>query len=161
MTFTITVYNQGTLEATSIEITDYVPSGMTNVDVDWLGDTFIIDSLAAGASTTVDIDLAIDPSFTGMVITNNAEITSALGGIDEDGDLSVIDGSVDDTSELGTDGDVDDEAPGTPGVSDNPADADDYDLAQITVGQDYDLACLLYTSPSPRDQRGSRMPSSA
>ena len=24
-----------------------------------------------------------------------------------------------------------------------------------------DIACLLYTSPSPRDQRGSRMPSSA
>ena len=24
-----------------------------------------------------------------------------------------------------------------------------------------DLSCLLYTSPSPRDQRGSRMPSSA
>ena len=26
---------------------------------------------------------------------------------------------------------------------------------------DKDVACLLYTSPSPRDQRGSRMPSSA
>ena len=26
---------------------------------------------------------------------------------------------------------------------------------------DYILDCLLYTSPSPRDQRGSRMPSSA
>ena len=26
---------------------------------------------------------------------------------------------------------------------------------------DYTKACLLYTSPSPRDQRGSRMPSSA
>ena len=25
----------------------------------------------------------------------------------------------------------------------------------------YDKGCLLYTSPSPRDQRGSRMPSSA
>ena len=24
-----------------------------------------------------------------------------------------------------------------------------------------ELVCLLYTSPSPRDQRGSRMPSSA
>ena len=24
-----------------------------------------------------------------------------------------------------------------------------------------DMGCLLYTSPSPRDQRGSRMPSSA
>ena len=26
---------------------------------------------------------------------------------------------------------------------------------------DCDVTCLLYTSPSPRDQRGSRMPSSA
>ena len=26
---------------------------------------------------------------------------------------------------------------------------------------DQDWRCLLYTSPSPRDQRGSRMPSSA
>ena len=25
----------------------------------------------------------------------------------------------------------------------------------------YFMSCLLYTSPSPRDQRGSRMPSSA
>ena len=29
------------------------------------------------------------------------------------------------------------------------------------VGQGDFLGCLLYTSPSPRDQRGSRMPSSA
>ena len=27
--------------------------------------------------------------------------------------------------------------------------------------RDHGVACLLYTSPSPRDQRGSRMPSSA
>ena len=32
----------------------------------------------------------------------------------------------------------------------------------INIGQDYLFSgCLLYTSPSPRDQRGSRMPSSA
>ena len=34
----------------------------------------------------------------------------------------------------------------------------------ITVSEDmvgHKLGCLLYTSPSPRDQRGSRMPSSA
>ena len=30
-----------------------------------------------------------------------------------------------------------------------------------TVGMSVNLRCLLYTSPSPRDQRGSRMPSSA
>ena len=29
------------------------------------------------------------------------------------------------------------------------------------AGVDPDMDCLLYTSPSPRDQRGSRMPSSA
>ena len=29
------------------------------------------------------------------------------------------------------------------------------------MGQLFIYGCLLYTSPSPRDQRGSRMPSSA
>ena len=29
------------------------------------------------------------------------------------------------------------------------------------AGEDVGKGCLLYTSPSPRDQRGSRMPSSA
>ena len=33
--------------------------------------------------------------------------------------------------------------------------------AQLELTGDLDDACLLYTSPSPRDQRGSRMPSSA
>ena len=32
-------------------------------------------------------------------------------------------------------------------------------IAPALIGQD--ASCLLYTSPSPRDQRGSRMPSSA
>ena len=31
----------------------------------------------------------------------------------------------------------------------------------VELTADRALACLLYTSPSPRDQRGSRMPSSA
>ena len=34
-----------------------------------------------------------------------------------------------------------------------------YDLLQDAPNRE--LSCLLYTSPSPRDQRGSRMPSSA
>ena len=33
--------------------------------------------------------------------------------------------------------------------------------AQIEAEGADDVPCLLYTSPSPRDQRGSRMPSSA
>ena len=44
--------------------------------------------------------------------------------------------------------------------------ADAYKLRYVYEGTiskapDVDTACLLYTSPSPRDQRGSRMPSSA
>ena len=36
------------------------------------------------------------------------------------------------------------------------------ELALRGVGDEADrMGCLLYTSPSPRDQRGSRMPSSA
>ena len=34
-------------------------------------------------------------------------------------------------------------------------------VLQSKVAEQYCLGCLLYTSPSPRDQRGSRMPSSA
>ena len=35
-------------------------------------------------------------------------------------------------------------------------------VAPWALGHDcQDIPCLLYTSPSPRDQRGSRMPSSA
>ena len=33
------------------------------------------------------------------------------------------------------------------------------EIAEVDLGRHY--TCLLYTSPSPRDQRGSRMPSSA
>ena len=32
---------------------------------------------------------------------------------------------------------------------------------QAAIIEHVDMNCLLYTSPSPRDQRGSRMPSSA
>ena len=42
----------------------------------------------------------------------------------------------------------------------------EYNLQDDQYGEDFEkefghITCLLYTSPSPRDQRGSRMPSSA
>ena len=36
-----------------------------------------------------------------------------------------------------------------------------FELSELSDDEEMDYACLLYTSPSPRDQRGSRMPSSA
>lgn len=58
------------------------------------------------------------------MITNNAEITYADDDdnpttapiVDQDDDLSNVDGSSDDTSEVVTDGDIDDEGTGTPGT---------------------------------------------
>ena len=40
---------------------------------------------------------------------------------------------------------------------------DVFDLAEdlFAPAEKHIFSCLLYTSPSPRDQRGSRMPSSA
>ena len=43
----------------------------------------------------------------------------------------------------------------------NPADETSESLATLMIGQTMTRACLLYTSPSPRDKRQSRMPSSA
>ena len=36
-----------------------------------------------------------------------------------------------------------------------------WDDMEMSLGIDYPDSCLLYTSPSPRDKRQSRMPSSA
>ena len=45
---------------------------------------------------------------------------------------------------------------------DEEGDADDDSLALADISTNVNLEfCLLYTSPSPRDQRGARMPSSA
>ena len=45
----------------------------------------------------------------------------------------------------------------------DPITIKDTDLVKIDLGAQIDgyIACLLYTSPSPRDKRQSRMPSSA
>jgi uncharacterized repeat protein (TIGR01451 family) len=152
--FEITIYNQGTLEATNIEITDYIPSDMIfnqgdNPDFTASGANAVatIPSLAAGASTTLEITLQIDPAFTGTSIINNAEITAATGGIDEDsspGNNSMS------AAETGTDNDINDEAPGTPGTADNPLDEDDFDPAEVSVFQSFDLALQkVLVAPGP------------
>jgi len=39
--FTITIYNQGTLPASNVQVTDYIPAGLILDDADWIlnGDT--------------------------------------------------------------------------------------------------------------------------
>ena len=46
-------------------------------------------------------------------------------------------------------------------LSNNEINADWFDSGKADADRLQVITCLLYTSPSPRDQRGSRMPSSA
>ncbi|WP_157585430.1 SdrD B-like domain-containing protein, partial [Runella zeae] len=82
--FTITIYNQGNVDATAIQVSDYIPTGLTLNDANWSVSGGIatlntpIGSLAAGASTTRDITFTVNAGFTGTAI-NKAEISSAIG----------------------------------------------------------------------------------
>lgn len=146
--FTITVHNQGTLDATDVRLEDYVPSGMVfnpGDNSDFVGGgsvTASIPLVVAGGEETLSLTLQVSPSFTGSMLVNNVEIKAAsniLGFPDEDDLLSNMnDGS---TNELATDNDIDDDAPFEPGTADNPNDEDDYDPAKVDVVCDLPPNC--------------------
>ena len=52
-------------------------------------------------------------------------------------------------------------APAADGDAPQAEDGDDEEDEESEEESEEEEDCLLYTSPSPRDQRGSRMPSSA
>ncbi len=150
VTFAIEVFNQGSIDATDIELTDTVGTGFAYADVDnraaetgndnnWDGSvdptapTLLVGDLAAGESTTVFIVMTI-PSVPSEPTTfvNQVEISSA----DDDGDPTT-DPPVDiDSDPDGTPDDllVDDET-GNNGSTDE----DDHDIAEITTPL-FDLA---------------------
>ena len=120
VTYTITIINQGNLDASNITVTDFIPVGMTlsPAAVGWTGpvggpvSTIIPGPIAAGTSTSVDIILTIDPSVQAGSLVNNAEIT-ADDGDDVDstpGDNSQPNDFMDDNDAGETDG-GDDEDP--------------------------------------------------
>ncbi len=143
VTFTIEVINQGGVDANNIEITDYIPGGMSLSTADnngWVvsgsNATATIASVAAGASATLDIILTIDTTQSAGSLVNYAEISA------DDGD----------DADSNTDQDVSNDAGGLPNSStDNSTDGtkggtdeDDHDPAQIdvTVPAIYDLALI-------------------
>ena len=153
--FTITIYNQGTLDAYNIEISDYVPTGLTfnasrvtNILNNWalaggIPTTTIVGPLAPGANETVSIVLTVDSNFQGTSLVNSAEISSADN--DTDG-TNTFPTDVDSTPDTNASND----AGGSEGTGSDDA-----------INGDGTGTCLLYTSPSPRDATLSRMPSSA
>ena len=82
VTFDITVFNQGAVDASNIEVTDYIPTGLTLNDSAWTlsGNraTRTISSLTAGSDTTLSITFTIDADAP-RTIKNLAEISNDDG----------------------------------------------------------------------------------
>jgi len=108
ITFTITVHNQGTVDAANIEITDYIPTGLELAsNTTWTGNTdgtaaTTIAAIPAGESVDVDITLVADDPTLGDH-TNTAEISNDNGtdidstpnaDINTDGDEDDHDGAI-------------------------------------------------------------------
>ncbi|NOT37233.1 MAG: DUF11 domain-containing protein [Saprospiraceae bacterium] len=158
VTFTITVYNQGQTDAFNINVTDYIPTGMSLNDSDWTlsGSTATLNtpiaSLLIGASTTVDITLKIDDLFQGTSLTNWAEISSADIDTDPNNTPPVDFDSDPDGTNFNQPGETDDleddnviDQEGKMG-----GDEDDHDPAQITIVQTFDLALRkVVVTPGP------------
>ncbi len=137
--FTITIINQGTLNAFDIDVLDYAPTGLsvptlvagqTGVVMNAAGD-FTVTSLAAGATTTFEVEGTIDSGFMGASLINDAEIT---GG-------STVAGGADATDADSTPGD--NAFPDEIGNDNNVVDingSDDQDPAEVLVDQIFDLA---------------------
>jgi len=124
VTFSLTVFNQGTLDAYNVQLSDYIPAGLTLSDNNWTAAGGVatlnneIPLVASGDNEMVTITFVVDADFMGTSINNNAEIASAedVAGntpVDEDstpgdnanpndpldGDIDATDGSDDQDQE--------------------------------------------------------------
>ncbi|MEL6355399.1 MAG: SdrD B-like domain-containing protein [Bacteroidota bacterium] len=156
ISFEIEVYNQGDIDATDIEVKDYIPNGLTLAAVsttDWntIADTAVlatpIATLQSGNSTTLSITFTIDQDYMADSLVNVAEISSFDDDNDPMTDPLVDEDSTpndngDDDPELMTDDDIDDDGDGTPGMEDNPNDEDDFDPVLVPIVQTFDLALI-------------------
>jgi len=155
VTFTITVYNQGTLTATDIQISDYIPTGLLLADGDWneaSSEATLMDRIASldpGEEVSVDISFTIDANFMGTTIRNWAEISDADNALGLDDKDSTPDAT--NFNQGGETDDLDDDnVTDEDGLNGN-GDEDDHDPAEITVNQVFDLALIkrLNSSVTP------------
>lgn len=143
VTFKITVINQGGVNATGINIIDYLPEGMSlaTSETNWVATTDAqsksaltlktpFDLASGAADHVVTLTLTVDSGTAAGDIINTAEISTASGGTDQD---SVPDNSNTETpvkdNEIGEDG------LNKPGVDDE----DDHDIVTITVDPQVDV----------------------
>ncbi|MEO0731255.1 MAG: SdrD B-like domain-containing protein [Bacteroidota bacterium] len=155
VTYTITVLNQGTLDATSVTVTDYLPVGLENLVLapgqtgvtDNADGSFTLDAGAdAGAMVSFAVQATVSASFPGGDIVNNAEITAAENELDEPDEDSTPGDNEMTPPETDSDNEIDDDGPGGNGNPDDPNDEDDYDPATITV-EALSIGSTVFTDP--------------
>ena len=153
LTYAITVYNQGNVKSTNIELTDHVPVGLgfvAGINPTWSGaaptvTTMITDTLCLGDSAVVNIDLILLQTTGGANdYTNISEISASEDNQGNDTTNDDIDSTPDSNSS--------DDNGGEPnGDSDNQIDGDgtmggdedDHDPAIVEV---FDLALKKTTT---------------
>lgn len=142
VTYNITVFNQGDIPNENIEISDYIPMGLSLADQDWnslspqLASYTIPGPLNPGESITFDIQLQVGPTATGT-ITNYAEISLSFNeniniANGEDTPLPDIDSEPNSVNDEAGDVIVDDQINGS-GPNANQ-DEDDHDVATFSIG---------------------------
>ncbi|MFK8162426.1 MAG: SdrD B-like domain-containing protein, partial [Lewinella sp.] len=106
VSYSITIDNEGTLDAANVEVTDRPETGLSfvsaNVPVgvtDNNDGTFTVVSLPAGQSISLEVTYVIAENFTGTSLTNVAEITGDDGD-DDDSDPDNEDPNEDDQDEV-------------------------------------------------------------
>ena len=140
VTFEVCVINQGVLDASIVEVTDYIPTGLNFVsspDFVLSGTDYVATlSVPAGATVCASITLQIDLAFQGTSIINDAEITADDGN---DADSSPADNAT--PNDLTNNNDTSDISGG-----------DDQDPAEVFIGQTYDLALIKTLSLGQSDE---------
>ena len=155
--FTMTVYNQGTLDATNVVVTNYVPTDMIFIGAD--NSDFIeiagivqstIPNLPITTSENLSITLRVAPTFTGQEIINWAEISNDNSIVADDDSTpdNINFNEVGETNDLFSDDIINENGK----MGD---DEDDHDPARILIGEVFDLALIIiYTFPDFADNDG-------
>ena len=135
VTFTITVFNQGNVDATDVEVIDYIPEGLELNDPAWAdqGDgtatNTIAGVIAAGTSATVDVTMTITAAGD---LSNTAEITGSTA-VDENG-APFLDPAGNPLADVDSVADANNSDVLSDGVvNGDDGDEDDHDIASINV----------------------------
>ncbi len=146
--YRITVANQGNMDAYSVEVTDYVPSGLVLNDANWaqaggMATRVIPGPIPAGGTVVLDISFVVEQGFTGNSIMNYAEISAADDDTDSgntppsDADSQFDNDSSNDAGGMAnspSDDAMNGNGTGQPGSTLAATDEDDHDPALILVG---------------------------